>query len=100
MDVLLQLFDVLMVKCIWLNYRLGTDEPTNSQRYLQTLEATFEVKIVSVYIMGLYVFDYLCFFFSECATNAYINCLYRKGNNGKITNYLLVVVDVFSVIDC
>eukprot|EP01084_Bolivina_argentea_P005123 9678_1 len=40
--ILYQIFDVLMVKCIWTNYQLDTDEPSNSQRYLQTLEATFE----------------------------------------------------------
>eukprot|EP01083_Nonionella_stella_P275232 934663_1 len=37
-----QLFDLLMVKCIWTNYKLGSDEPSNSQRYLQIMEATFE----------------------------------------------------------
>ena len=49
-DVLLQLFDFLMIKCIYTNYRLQTDEPSNAQRYLQTMEATFEVKFYqSVY---------------------------------------------------
>ena len=42
-DVLLQLFDFLMIRCVWTNYKLGIDEPSNAQRYLQTLEATFEV---------------------------------------------------------
>ena len=41
---ILQLFDLLMVQCIWQNYLLDTDEPSNAQRYLQVLEAIFEVK--------------------------------------------------------
>eukprot|EP01084_Bolivina_argentea_P075247 136417_1 len=40
--ILYQLFDVLMIRCIWTNYKLESDEPSNAQRYLQTLEATFE----------------------------------------------------------
>eukprot|EP01084_Bolivina_argentea_P022228 41316_1 len=40
--ILYQLLDVLMIRCIWTNYQLGTDEPSNSQRYLQVLEAIFE----------------------------------------------------------
>eukprot|EP01084_Bolivina_argentea_P307598 531697_1 len=40
--ILYQLFDVLMIQCIWTNYQLNTDEPSNSQRYLQILEAIFE----------------------------------------------------------
>eukprot|EP01083_Nonionella_stella_P034164 93533_1 len=42
MHVLYQIFDLLMIRCIWTNYKLGSDEPSNSQRYLQILEATFE----------------------------------------------------------
>ena len=45
LDVLLQLFDLLIVKCIWINYKYQTDEPSDSQKYLQVLEATFEVKL-------------------------------------------------------
>eukprot|EP01084_Bolivina_argentea_P128794 227580_1 len=37
-----QLFDLLMVQCVWTNYQLNTEEPSNSQRYLQILEAIFE----------------------------------------------------------
>eukprot|EP01084_Bolivina_argentea_P128795 227582_1 len=37
-----QLFDLLMVQCVWTNYQLDTDEPSNCQRYLQVLEAIFE----------------------------------------------------------
>eukprot|EP01084_Bolivina_argentea_P307597 531696_1 len=40
--VLLQIFDLLMIQSIWTNYQLDTDEPSNSQRYLQVLEAIFE----------------------------------------------------------
>ena len=40
--ILYQLFDLLMIQCIWTNYQLDTDEPSNSQRYLQVLEAIFE----------------------------------------------------------
>ena len=36
----LQFFDALMIQCVWTNYILGTDEPSNAQRYLQVLEAT------------------------------------------------------------
>lgn len=39
-----QLFDLLMIQCIYTNYQLDTDEPSNSQRYLQVLEAIFEVR--------------------------------------------------------
>eukprot|EP01084_Bolivina_argentea_P122265 216670_1 len=41
-NVLLQFFDLMMVKAIYLNYKLDTNEPGNAQRYLQILEATFE----------------------------------------------------------
>ena len=40
----LQFFDLLMIQSVWTNYELDTDEPSNSQRYLQVLEAMFEVK--------------------------------------------------------
>ena len=46
--MLYQLFDLLMIQCIWTNYQLDTDEPTNAQRYLQVLEATFEVKLFAI----------------------------------------------------
>eukprot|EP01083_Nonionella_stella_P172767 593932_1 len=40
--MLYQVFDLLMIRCIWTNYKLDSDEPSNSQRYLQIMEATFE----------------------------------------------------------
>ena len=40
---LLQLFDLMIFKAIWVNYKLNTTEPSNAQRYLGILEATFEV---------------------------------------------------------
>eukprot|EP01083_Nonionella_stella_P151083 482308_1 len=42
LNVTLQIFDLMMVKAVYLNYKLGTNEPGNSQRLLQLLEATFE----------------------------------------------------------
>eukprot|EP01084_Bolivina_argentea_P078604 142649_1 len=41
-DVFLQFIDVMMVKAIYVNYKLNTDQPGAAQRYLQILEATFE----------------------------------------------------------
>eukprot|EP01083_Nonionella_stella_P121207 364105_1 len=41
-DFLLQIFDVLIMKAIWVSYKLKTTEPSNMQRYLGLLEATFE----------------------------------------------------------
>eukprot|EP01084_Bolivina_argentea_P129564 228810_1 len=41
-DVVLQLFDILIFRTIFINYQLGRKEPCNPQRYLQILEATFE----------------------------------------------------------
>eukprot|EP01083_Nonionella_stella_P016456 45937_1 len=37
-----QVFDLLMVRCIYTNYELQSTEPSNAQRYLQTIEAIFE----------------------------------------------------------
>eukprot|EP01083_Nonionella_stella_P268368 907200_1 len=37
-----QFFDVLMIQCVYTNYKLGTTQPSNAQRYLQTMEAIFE----------------------------------------------------------
>ena len=51
-DVLLQIVDLLMVKCIYLNYKLDIDEPSNCQRYLQVLEATFESSPQLLIAMG------------------------------------------------
>ena len=45
MDVFLQFFDLLVVKSVWFNYKHDVDEPSNTQRYLQVLEATFESSI-------------------------------------------------------
>eukprot|EP01083_Nonionella_stella_P271310 919297_1 len=41
-DFLLQIFDILIMKAIWVSYKLKTTEPSNMQRYLGLLEATFE----------------------------------------------------------
>eukprot|EP01084_Bolivina_argentea_P001753 3241_1 len=41
-DVLMQCFDILIAKAIWVNYKLNKREPSNPQRYLQLLEASFE----------------------------------------------------------
>eukprot|EP01083_Nonionella_stella_P117094 348514_1 len=41
-DMVYQMFDLLMIRSIWTNYKLESDEPSNSQRYLQIMEATFE----------------------------------------------------------
>ena len=41
-NVFLQFIDFMMIKAIYLNYKLNTDEPGNAQRYLQILEGTFE----------------------------------------------------------
>eukprot|EP01084_Bolivina_argentea_P043671 80431_1 len=51
-DVMLQMFDLLMVKCVYINYQLDIDEPSNSQRYLQVLEATFESSPQLLIAMG------------------------------------------------
>eukprot|EP01084_Bolivina_argentea_P281979 482566_1 len=40
--VFYQLLDILVIRCIWTNYKLRSDQPSNAQRYLQSLEATFE----------------------------------------------------------
>ena len=44
-DVFLQLFDFLIIKSVWKNYQTNGDEPSNTQRYLQILEATWESSI-------------------------------------------------------
>ena len=44
LDAILQIFDVLTVKCVWISYILEMDQPSNPQRYLQIFEAIFEVK--------------------------------------------------------
>eukprot|EP01084_Bolivina_argentea_P042762 78832_1 len=60
-DVLYQLFDVLMVKAIYANYKLGMDEPSSGQRYLQVLEATFEsgpqILISMAFILKTHIWD-------------------------------------------
>eukprot|EP01083_Nonionella_stella_P043393 117059_1 len=40
--VFLQFVDLLIVKAVYINYRLGLDEPCNPQRYIALLEAIFE----------------------------------------------------------
>eukprot|EP01084_Bolivina_argentea_P064995 118489_1 len=42
MYAIYQLLDVLMIKCVYTNYQLDTTQPSNAQRYLQTMEAIFE----------------------------------------------------------
>ena len=46
---ILQLIDALMTQCIYTNYILDNDEPSNAQRYLQVLEATFVVKYFTIF---------------------------------------------------
>eukprot|EP01083_Nonionella_stella_P278066 945484_1 len=41
-SVILQFFDLMMVKAIYTNYKSKTNEPGNSQKLLQILEGTFE----------------------------------------------------------
>eukprot|EP01083_Nonionella_stella_P066675 175808_1 len=41
-SVILQFFDLMMVKAIYSNYKSKTNEPGNSQKLLQILEGTFE----------------------------------------------------------
>eukprot|EP01083_Nonionella_stella_P073054 197275_1 len=41
-NVILQVFDLMMVKAIYANYKLRTNEPGNAQKLLQILEGTFE----------------------------------------------------------
>eukprot|EP01084_Bolivina_argentea_P269712 458445_1 len=41
-DILLQIFDLMMVKAIWVNYKLNKKDKANPQRFLEILEATFE----------------------------------------------------------
>eukprot|EP01083_Nonionella_stella_P066966 176780_1 len=48
----LQFFDLLMVKAIWINYVFGLDEPCNPQRYIELLEACFESSPQIILSMG------------------------------------------------
>ena len=41
----MQLFDFLIIKSVWKNHQTKGDEPSNTQRYLQILEATWESSI-------------------------------------------------------
>eukprot|EP01084_Bolivina_argentea_P154090 268642_1 len=54
-DILLQIFDFMMVKAIWVNYKLNKKNKANPQRFLEILEATFEsgpqLLISSAYIL-------------------------------------------------
>eukprot|EP01084_Bolivina_argentea_P122635 217309_1 len=60
-DVVYQLFDILMVKAVYANYKLGIDEPSSGQRYLQVLEATFEsgpqILISMAFILKTHIWD-------------------------------------------
>eukprot|EP01084_Bolivina_argentea_P118485 210216_1 len=40
--VVWQMMEVLLIRSVWTNYQLHSEEPSNCQRYLQILEATFE----------------------------------------------------------
>eukprot|EP01084_Bolivina_argentea_P309848 536000_1 len=39
---ILQVMDLLLIRAIWINYRLNLTEPCNPQRYIELLEAVFE----------------------------------------------------------
>eukprot|EP01084_Bolivina_argentea_P277183 473148_1 len=49
---ILQFFDVLMVKAVWVNYILQLDEPCNPQRYIELLESCFESSPQIILSMG------------------------------------------------
>ena len=40
--VFLQSFELLVLQAIWVSYKIGTDAPSNPQRYLGLLEASLE----------------------------------------------------------
>ena len=42
LNILLQAFDLLMLRAVYTSYKLNRDEPSTSQRYLGLLEATLE----------------------------------------------------------
>eukprot|EP01084_Bolivina_argentea_P301829 520831_1 len=42
LDILLQILDLMLVKAVYVNYKLETNEPGNAQRLLQLLEGVFE----------------------------------------------------------
>ena len=46
--IIYQLFDLSLIPCIWTNYEIDTNEQTNAQRYLQVLEATFQVRYILI----------------------------------------------------
>eukprot|EP01084_Bolivina_argentea_P136849 241039_1 len=54
-DIILQSMDLMMVKAIWVNYKLDKKEKANPQRFLEILEASFEsgpqLLISSAYIL-------------------------------------------------
>eukprot|EP01084_Bolivina_argentea_P154087 268636_1 len=54
-DFILQTFDLMLVKAIWVNYKLRKHDKANPQRFLEILEATFEsgpqLLISSAYIL-------------------------------------------------
>eukprot|EP01083_Nonionella_stella_P043394 117062_1 len=53
--VFLQFVDLLIVKAVYINYRLGLDEPCNPQRYIALLEAIFEASPQVLLSMGYIV---------------------------------------------
>eukprot|EP01083_Nonionella_stella_P008967 25991_1 len=69
LDMLFQMLDLMMVRCIWTNYKLDLDEPSNSQRYLQILEATLEVTYNTCIAYIVYIFVTRCLFYPECSAN-------------------------------
>eukprot|EP01084_Bolivina_argentea_P054424 99808_1 len=49
---LLQFVDLLMVKAVYINYKLGLNQPGNAQRYLALLECIFESSPQIILSMG------------------------------------------------
>eukprot|EP01083_Nonionella_stella_P269466 911769_1 len=64
-DVVLQVFDLMMVKAIYASYKSQTNEPGNAQKLLQILEGTFEsgpqIFISLVFLIKSETFDSVVF---------------------------------------
>eukprot|EP01084_Bolivina_argentea_P098361 176769_1 len=62
-NVFLQSLDLLLIRSVWTSYKLGTDKPSTTQRYLCILEAIFEAMpqllLSSVFIAKTGQFDIL-----------------------------------------
>ena len=59
-NVMLQIFDFLMIKAVWTSYKLNGEEPSTSQRFLGLLEATFEGMFhindaINFFLFSLYI---------------------------------------------